>query len=174
MPAPFPYEAVAGTVTDAAESDAANLYRQYAWIARLLDEMNAEAELDLKKTMQLVFYARQLRARHEALQARVTAGTHTQAQIGDIVQGVFLAKKCSWASRAAMNADLTAIYNAAGVVADWIEANARGYKQGYSVNREISPGVMTDDPIKIVKPAGVATRVADFRNLFAANAAVKG
>lgn len=176
MAAPFPYESVAGAVTDMAESDAANLYRQYAWVARLVDEMNGETELDLKKTMQLVFHARQLRARHEALQARVTHGTHTQAQIGDIVQGVFLAKKCSWASRAAMNADLTAIYNAAGVAADWVEANAGDYKQGYSINKEVSPGVMTDEPLKIAKPAGVASRLADFRALFAASpaAVVKG
>lgn len=35
---------------------------------------------------------------------------------------------------------------------------------------------MTDEPIKITKPAGVAIRIADFRALFAANAAaaVKG
>lgn len=173
MTAPFPYEAVAGAVVDPAENEALNLYRQYAWVARLLDEMNAEAELDLKRTMQLVFHCRKFRECLDTLQAHVTAGTHTPARIGDVIRGVFGAKKCAWATLAGMNADLAAIYNAAGAAADWIEANAGGYKRGYSVNREISPGVMTDDPIKIVKPAGVATRVADFRNLFAANAAIK-
>lgn len=168
MAAPFPYESVAGAVTDSAESEALNLYRQYAWIARWVDEMNTDIDLDLKKTMQLVFHSRKFRTWFDILQAHVTAGTHTQAQISDIVQGVFFAKKCSWATRAAMNSDLQAIYNMAGIVADWIEANASDYKQGYSINKEIAPGVMTDDPVKITKSTAVATRLSDFRALFAA------
>lgn len=169
MAAPFPYEAVAGAATDPAESEAANLYRQYAWVARLADEMNAETELDLKRTMQFVHHARQFRHWFDALQARVTAGTHTQGQIGDILAGVFGAKRCAWPTRSAMNADFQEIYNAAGTAADWIDANAADYKQGWSINKEVSPGVMTDDPIKVAKPAGVATRIADFRGLFASS-----
>lgn len=176
MAAPFPYEAVAGAQTDPVEAEALNLYRQYAWIARLVDEMNNETELDLKRTMQLVFHARQFRALFDALQARIAAGTHTQAQIAAVIEGMFAVKKCTWATRTAMNVDLQAIYAASGTAADWIEANAASYKTGYSVNKELSPGVMTDEPIKITKPAGVAIRIADFRALFAANAAaaVKG
>src|SRR5688572_25694521 len=168
MAAPFPYEATAGAVTDVAETEALNLYRNYSWVARLADEMNVEAELDLKRTMQLVFHARQLRRWHEALQTHI-GDTHTAAQIADVIEGVFNAKRCRWATRAAMNADFTAIYSAAGALADWIEANAAEYKQGYSVNKEISPGVMTDDPIKVAKPPAAASRLSDFRNLFAAN-----
>lgn len=170
MAAPFPYEAVSGAVLDAAEGEAMALYRQFAWVARLSDEMNTEAELDLKRTMQLVFHARSLRRFHEMLQARINS-THTPAQIADVIEGVFAAKKCRWASRSAMNADLAALYTNSGALADWIEANAADYKQGYSVNKEISPGVMTDEPIKVSKPSGLASRLTDFRALFSATAA---
>lgn len=171
MAAPFPYEAVAGAQADPAEPEALNLYRQYVWVARLVDEMDAETELDLKRTMQLVFHARRFRSIYDALQARIAAGTHTQAQITAVIEAMFAFKRCAWATRAAMIADLQAIHVAAGTAADWIEANASGYKQGYSVNKEISPGVMTDEPIKVVKPAGVAARLSDFRALFAAKTA---
>lgn len=167
MAAPFPYESVSGAITDKAESEAVNFYRQYSWVARLIDEMSLQSDLDLKRTMQLVFHARALRICYDTLQAHVAAGTHTQVQIGDIVQGVFATKKCTWATRAAMNTDLQTIYNTSGVVADWIEANAADYKAGWSINKEVSPGVMSDDPIKIVKTAAVATRLSDFRALFA-------
>lgn len=171
MAAPFPYEAVAGAITDPAEGDANKLFRNYAWVARLAEEMSAETELDLKRTMQLVFHSRQLRIFYEALQARVTAGTHTTVQIGDVIEGMFAYKKCRWASRSAMLADLAAIYAAAGTIADWVEANASDYKQGYSINKEVSSGVMTDEPIKTAKPAGIANRLSNFRALFAASAA---
>lgn len=170
MAAPFPYDSVAGVADDAAERDAAHLYANYKWIARLVDQLNDATDLDLKQVMQLVFHSRQFRLAYDSLQARISAGTHTQTQIGDILQGVFLLKKCSWATRAAMNSDLSTIYNTAGTVADWIEANASNYKEGYSVNKEVSPGVMTDEPIKIAKPTGVATRIANFRSLFGAKA----
>ena len=73
MAAPYPYNAVAGVPDDIAESDAVNLLRQYTWVARLVDEMNLDIELDLKRTMQLVFHCRQFRAWFDTLQARITA-----------------------------------------------------------------------------------------------------
>lgn len=170
MAAPFPYEATAGAVRDVIEAEALNLFANYMWTARLADEMNTEAEIDLKRAKQLVFHARQLRRWYDALQAHITDGTHSQAQIADVIEGIFAVKKCRWATRLAMNADLTALYAASGTLADWIEANAGQYKQGYSVLKEISPGVDTDESIKIAKPAAAATRLAEFRALFAANA----
>lgn len=146
-----------------------SLYRQYAWVARLADEMNTESDLDLKRTMQLVFHARELRRLHEMLQARINS-THTAAQIADVIEGVFAAKRCRWASRSAMNADFSALYAGSGALVDWIEANAADYKQGYSVNKEVSPGVVTDEPIKIAKGEHIAARIADLRGLFAAKA----
>lgn len=175
MAIPFPYEGTAGAVTDQAEGETVNLYRQFVWVARLVDEMNAATDLDLKKTMQLVFHSRKFREVYEALQARITAGTHTQAQIADIIEGVFGAKKCKWATRAAMLSELAGLYTAAGNAADFIEANAGAYKTGYSINKITDSGGMTDEPIKIAKHAGVATRLTDFRALFGANAsALKG
>lgn len=168
MPAPFPYEAAAGVSRDAIESEAVNLFVNYMWVARLVDEMNSESVLDNKRAMQFVAHARQMRRWYEILQARIGA-SHTQVQIADVIEAMFAVKKCRWASRAAMNADLQAIYAASGTVADWIEANAGDYKQGYSINKEISPGVMTDEPIKVAKPAGVTSRLFDFRALFATN-----
>lgn len=171
MVAPFPYEAVAGAVRDVIEAEALNLFANYAWVVRLADEMNAEKEIDLKRAKNLVFHARQFRFWYDALQARVSAGSHTQAQIADVIEGVFGAKKCRWPTRLVMNADLSALHAAFGALADWIETNAGQYKQGYSVLKEISPGVDTDESIKIAKPAAAASRLSEFRALFAANTA---
>lgn len=165
MPAPFPYDSQAGVANDRIEAEARNLILHYSWVARLVDEMNAEVALDLKRTMQLVLHGRQFRRWYEELNARIGNG-HTQAQIADVLEAIFLFKKMRWPTRAAMNADLAAIYNACGVASDWFEANVGTYKNGYSINREIAPGVMTDEPIKVTKTTAIATRLSDFRALF--------
>jgi len=168
MTAPFPYDGIAGAATDPAEGEAANLHRQYCWIARLADEMNAEVELDLKRTMQLVFHCRTFRQWYDALQARIGQG-HTQAQIGDILQGLFALKKCIWATRAAMLQDLQGIYDDAGTVSAWIEANAAQYKQGFSTNVVVNDqGDMSDTPIKTTKTTAIATRISTIRARFGA------
>ena len=163
MVAPFPYEGVAGATADPAESEAANLYRHYSWLARLADEMNDEAELDLKRAMQIVFHCRQFVHGFDVLQT-----THTDRldEVAGVVLGTFAAKKCVWASEAEMEDDLASIQAAALDLADWIEANASEYKQGYSINKEIAPGVMTDEPIKVDKPEELATRLTNYRALW--------
>lgn len=160
MTAPFPIEATAGTKVDPAEAEALNLYRHYAWMARLSDEMHIDAELDLKRTMQLVMHIREYRRWHDALSAR------SQAQTIGIVEGIFAQKKCRWASQAEMGEDLAALHAAAGTVADWIEANAPEYKEGYSVNKEVAPGVITDEPIKVPKPQALGMKIAELRAQF--------
>ena len=166
MAAPFPYEGVAGASTDPAESEALNLYRQYTWVARLLSEMDAEAEIDLKRVMQIVFHCRKFRSWRDELQARI-GGTHTAQQILDVIEGVFAAKKCRWATRNAMQQDLLDIYTDAGTLADWIDTNAPEYKDGFSTNVVLADGVMTDVPVKRAKPPALATRIAAFRSRFA-------
>jgi hypothetical protein len=165
MAAPFPYESVAEARTDPAEAEAMNLYRQYAWIARLSDEMNNETVVDLKRTMQIVFHCRQFRRWYDVLQARI-GKSHTAQLIADVIESVFATKKCRWLTRLVLQQDLSNIYAEAGALADWIEANAAEYKQGYSVNKEVSPGVMTDEPIKRFKSEDIATRISNFRALF--------
>jgi len=160
MPAPFPPEGVAGAAVDPAESEALNLYRNYAWLARLADEMDAAADLDLKRVMQIVGHARQYRRWYDALAARGVAAR-------DQVEGTFAVKKCTWLSRAAMVADLATIYSAAGTLSDWIETNEAGYKTGYSTNIVLdAAGNLSDTPIVAAKSLDMATQLATFRVLF--------
>jgi len=160
MPAPFPPEAIAGAAVDPAESEALNVYRNYAWLARLADEMDAAANLDLKRVKQIVGHARQYRRWYDALAARGVAAR-------DQVEGTFAVKKCTWLTRAAMVADLLAIYDAALVLADWVETNEAGYKSGYSTNIVLdAAGNTTDTPIVAAKSLGMATQIATFRALF--------
>jgi len=160
MPAPFPPEGVAGASVDPAEAEALNLYRNYAWLARHADEMDTAANLDLKRVMQIVGHARQFRRWHDALTARGAAAR-------DQVEGTFAVKKCTWATRAAMVADLAAIYSAVGTLADWIETNEAGYKTGYSTNIVLdAAGNLSDTPITVAKSIAVATQITTFRALF--------
>ena len=150
MPAPYPYEAVAGRAVDPAEAEAINLYRQYGWLARLSEEMNAAANLDLKKTMQIVRHARQYRRWYDALQLR-------GATARDQIEGFLLVKKCRWATRVEMAADLLAIYDGALTLADGLDANVPEYKTGWSTNIINPEGNQTDMPIMTTKSPAVGT-----------------
>lgn len=160
MAAPFPYESTAGAVTDPAESEALNLYRQYVWLARWSDEMNTDTDLDLKKLAQFTFHCRKYRQWFDALQARGAAAR-------PVIEGVFAFKKATWASRAAMLSDLQAIYDGAGTIYDWIVANMQEARSYTVATFDAAFAEQTDVPVKIAKPAGVAARVGVFRALFA-------
>jgi len=164
MTAPFPPEAVAGTAVDPAESEASNLFAQYAWLARLSDEMTADPDLNLKRVMQLVLHARKFRQWHQALQAR-------GAGVADRIAAVFALKKCEWPTKAAMSAELATINTDANSLADWIELNAPGYKQGFAtvkvaaMDAEGAP-VLTDEAMTTAKPAAAAVQLTALRALF--------
>ena len=166
MSAPFPYNAVAGVANDPAESEAENLLAQYSWLARWSDEMNKDVDLDYKKLAQFAFHCYKFRVWYDALQARITAGTHTPAQIGDCLEGVFRKRKMGWGNRAAMNSDLQDIYAAAGVVYDWIKTNMQEARNFTTAQFDANFINQTDVPVKVVKPAALATRIAQFRGLF--------
>ena len=66
-----------------------------------------------------------------------------------------------------MLADLTGLYADAGMLADWVEANAAEYKTGFSTNVVVdAQGNMSDVPVKRAKPLAFATRLAAFRTRF--------
>jgi hypothetical protein len=164
MAAPFPYDAVAGVANDGAEFEAANLQGHFVWLARWSDEMDGDVDLDLKKLAQFVLHCRAYRRWFDALAAR---GGPARA----VIAGYFAHRKCAWATLADMVQDLQAIYDAAGVAADWIEANLAGYKGGYTMAVVIGADangvpITSDVPVKAVKPPAFATRVAAFRGLF--------
>jgi hypothetical protein len=99
------------------------------------------------------------------LQARIGNG-HTSAQIADMIEATFARKKVRWGSRAAMNADLTAIYDNCGTVSNWADNNAAAFKTGFSRNIVVSDDVTTDEPIKIVKTTQHANFIAGARALW--------
>ena len=160
MPAPFPYNAVAGVANDPAESEAENLVAQYSWLARWSDEMNKDVDLDYKKLAQFAFHCRQFRRWYDTLQARGAAN------IGDQIEGAFLRRKMKWGNRAAMNSDLTDIYTAAGTIYDWIVTNMQEARNYTTAQFDANFENQTDVPVKVTKPAAVATRVQQFRGLF--------
>lgn len=159
MALPFPPEITAGH--NPAEGEAAGLYGNYAWIARLADEMAAEELLDLKRVQQLVLHARKFRGAYSALSARGAGAL-------DAIEGLFLLKGCRWARRQDMVADLAQLFDDCGAIADWIEANEARYKAGFSTNVVREDGAVTDEPVKVEKPAGVATRLVVLRGRFSA------
>ena len=159
MPAPFPYNAVAGIPNDPAESEAENLVAQYSWLARWSDEMNTDTDLDYKKLAQFAFHCRKFRRWYDALQARGNTAL-------DPIQGAFLKRKMSWGNRAAMNSDLTDIYTAAGTIYDWIVANMQEARSYGTVSFDANFENQTDTPVRVVKPAAVSTRMQQFRGLF--------
>lgn len=159
MPAPAPYDGVAGAVNDPTESEALNLYRQYVWLYRWSDEMNTDADLDLKKLAQFAFHCRQYRRWFDALTARGVAAR-------PVIEGLFAMKKATWATRAAMLQDLQALYDGAGTIYDWIKANATEARRYTVATFDENFDVQSDEPIKVAKPAALATRVGAFRALF--------
>jgi len=160
MPAPFPYNAISGVANDPAESEAENLVAQYSWLARWSDEMNTDIDLDYKKLAQFAFHCRKFKVWYDALQARGAAN------IGDQIEGAFLRRKMKWGNRAAMNSDLTAIYDAAGAIYVWIVANMQEARSYTTAQFDANFENQTDVPVKVIKSAAVAIRIQQFRGLF--------
>lgn len=163
---PYPYDAVPGVMDDPAERSAQGLSRSLSWLARIADQMNADAQYNLKLGKQLTEFCETYRRFYDELQAMIAAGTHSKELIAEIVGKTLASRKVSWPTVSQMNDDLLKLYNTAKDTAAWMEANAAQYKQGYSTNRVIATGVDTDDAIKIAKPAGLAKTVGDLRVLF--------
>src|SRR3990167_2948984 len=160
MPAPFPYNAVAGVANDPAESEAENIVSQYCWLDGWSDEMNKDIDLDYKKLAQFAFHCRKFRFWYDALQARGAPN------IVDAIEGAFMLRKMKWGNRAAMNSDLTSIYNASGTIYDWIVVNMQEARSFTVVQFDANFENQSDVPVKIVKSPTVATRIQQFRGLF--------
>lgn len=181
MTIPFPYNATAGVPNDPAEPEIIALYSQMAWIARLSNEMNGAAELNLKRVFQLVLHMRKYRSWFSKLDARRQregvsqdpdwAFNRPAGQIGAMIRGFLMAEKMTWASQAAMLTDLAALNTNCGTFADWIEANAVEYKNGYTTATVVGTDadgvpIVSDTAITSPMPAAFQTRVAALRANF--------
>ena len=160
MPAPQPYDGHSGVFDDPAERLAPALHAQYKWLFRWSDEMDSDTDLDLKKLAQFTGHCRAFRQIYQEILT-------LSAEESDAVDGFFAFKQCRWPSRAAMKADLDALSAACLTAADWIDANMPEIRTGFATLRLTAGGRHVDDSIKIAKSAGVATKVAQFRALFA-------
>lgn len=160
MPAPFPYEAVSGRSN--IDQYAVQLYGNFMWLARWSNEINADADLDLKKIAQFAFkHCLGYRKAYEALTAVEASAVAKHA-----VRSVFAMKAVVWPTDAEMLADLAAIYNACGTIYNWIDANLPAAKS-FSTRTFDATGKETEVPLTIAKPGAVQTRIAAFRALFA-------
>ena len=116
MPAPFPYEFVSGRRN--LDSQCAQIFADYGWMARLSDEIVADAELDLKKLFQLHGHCRSYRV---ALDPFLPIEKQEEP-IAVALMDFFSAKGIKWADEATMVADLVERHDAAGTLFDVIEA----------------------------------------------------
>lgn len=110
MPAPFPYEFVSGRRN--IDSQAAQIFGHYGWMARWSDEIVADADLDLKKLFQLREHCRMYR---EAL-APFLPLEKLDAPIAVALLDYFSSKGVKFADEAAMATILTERHDAAGVL----------------------------------------------------------
>ena len=159
MTAPFPYDGIAGATLNPAEREAIDLYIAHTWVARLVNEMDQDADLNLKKIFQFVHHSQMFVASFDALAARGPSSA-------PVVSGFMQFKGSTWASNAAMNADLQAIRDKAEAGVNWIEANATEYKSGFATRMVNANGDESDVAIVTTKPAFIATYLAQFRALF--------
>lgn len=167
MTIPFPYDAVAGGAVDPAEAEAHNLLSNLKWVARLIDEMEAEPGLNRKRRAQLVLHAQKFRQWYEALEAR-------GVEARDVIEGVLAAGKVRWGAQAAMVQDLAQLYDDCGEIVTWMDANMPGWRtEPISQNVpafDQSGNVVgySDSAVEDVKPPALATRLITLRSRFGA------
>ena len=160
MPAPFPYNAIAGVPNELAESEAENLVAQYTWLARWSNEMNADTELNRKKFAQFIFHCFKYRFWFDQLALRDTQIRNAA------LQGAFGRRRMTWGNQAQMLTDLQAIYDAAGVFYNFAVTNMQQARQFTTAEFDINFQNQTDVAITEPKSAAIATRISQFRGLF--------
>jgi hypothetical protein len=172
---PFPYNSIAGAINDPTEIEANKLYQNYMWVARLADEMDREAAVDLKRVVLTERHCAEFARLYELLHNHDTHGHEAGAAALDVIEGTFASKKCVWPSRAAMEAELDQLHDAAIQLGDFLRAaHPEAWTKGYATLVVTGPDTYTDIPIKAGKSNELAARVAAFRSLFGPRGAQPG
>lgn len=157
MAAPYPPEAQLGAPQFNRVAD--QIYGHFVWMARWSDEINDDADLDMKKLMQLAFTHCRLYAYHTAvLSDDLLVALETRFRLSGV----------EWPNRAAMQADLVAMRQQAEQVHALAQTVA-AEPQEFAKRTLKSDGTEIETPIKVskVENAEVVAEVAKLRALFA-------
>jgi hypothetical protein len=159
MPAPAPYDGVAGRVS--LGQIAQNIVAHYKWLYRWSDEIGKDADLDLKKLAQLAFqHCRLFRELVTPFLPLASNIPFVRALVSE-----FAWHGMEWATLAEMRSDLAAIYQECGALFVYVRDNvpeARSFAtRTYDAN-----GQEIEQATKVAKGA-VAVEVAKLRALFA-------
>lgn len=160
MAAPAPYNGVSGR--NNLSNYAIALRGHYEWLYRWSDEMNTDAQLDLKKLAQFIY-------RH-CLGFQAAYAALNDANAGPVmaaaVRTEFADQGIAWPDDATMKADLTTINNACNTMYTWVENNFPQAKS-FATRTFDAQGNEIEVPNVVTKPAGLQTRINQFRALFA-------
>lgn len=167
MPIPFPYDAIAGSVNDPAERLMMAAYDNFKWVARLIDEMNAEEEQDLKRTFQVIMHSRRFRSQWLELRQYPTD------EVLPVIKGFFMMKGVEWKDDQQMLTDLDEVTNDIYELADWLETNTPEYKDGFTTVKIVAisaegEATTTDEALKAAKPQELADKLTTIRGKFEA------
>lgn len=157
MTAPFPYDAVAGRGSLA--NQAAAIYGHYAWLARWSEEIAADPDIDLKKVAQLcLIHCRMFR---QLVNSFGVKGV-------DAIENVFRQRGISWATKAAMTADLTAVRDEAQLLFVWVRDNMPEARDAVKVVYDETNTAGVEQVNTVAKPHAVEVEIAKLRALFGA------
>lgn len=159
MPAPYPYDAVAGRVQLRSVAD--EIVAHYAWIARWSDEIGKDTDLDLKKLAQLAFV--HCRLFRERIQAFLPIAT--DSPLIPALRRAFDSMGVEWPTRAAMIADLSAIYQECANLWLYVRDNVPAARS-FATRTYDASGAEIEQPAKIAKDPAITTEVAKIRALF--------
>lgn len=159
MPAPAPYEFVSGRLS--IDGQAGQIYGNYGWLYRWSSEIGADTDLDLKKLAQLAVHCKLYRA---ALDPFVPLAKQ-ETPIVVALQDYFSAKGIKWADVDTMTADLTALYDGAGTLFDFLDQNLPAPRvfaeRTYDANWQ-----EVEQAVKVPKAQAFIDAVAALRALF--------
>lgn len=157
MVAPYPYDSVAGRV--ALSQRAKEIESNYGWIARLTEEITVEPTINLVKLSQLAFtHCRGFRDLWDAY-----GGNAREA-----IQQRFAGNSTTWATRAAMVADLQAIRDQGRLLFIFVRDNVPEARRPSELVKDPNADGGTDEAKTLSKPHPVEAEIALLRALFGA------
>jgi len=157
MVAPYPVEAVAKG--QPLSQRANQIYGHYCWLARWSDEIGADPDLDLKKLAQLAFI-------HCRLFDSLLAGA--TVELVRALEKRFATEGMTWASPAAMNADMQALRVEGAALMAYVRDNVPEARQASRVVYDPASDTGAEQVVKLPKPHPAVAEVAKLRALFAA------
>lgn len=154
MAAPLPVE-----INPALENTlnrANRIYQNYVWVARFIDEIVNDTDLDLKKIGQLVLVNGPILL---SLTSGATASLRTAFMRRIEQEGL------SWPN---INTEFPALLTELQSFIDWVGANVPEVGQNLPMSQVIvnADGRLTDQPITITKPVGFQAEAQALRNQF--------